>query len=110
MAFGEACACKNRNHEPVSFADGRKWHPGVFLGIDRRTGQYTLYDGESIKLTRTVMRVPEANTWDKDALSKVHLAPWDLHKPWDLEIVSKEKADKVDVDDLEGKVALSRQV
>jgi hypothetical protein len=33
-----------------------------------------------------------------------------LHKPRDLEIVFKEKADKVDVDDLEDKVALSRQV
>jgi hypothetical protein len=61
MAFGEACTFKNRNHEPVYFADGKKWHPGVFLGIDRRTGPYTLYDGESIKLARTVTRVPEAN-------------------------------------------------
>ena len=45
MAFGEACTFKNRSHEPVPFDDGKKWHPGVFLGIDRRTGQCILYDG-----------------------------------------------------------------
>ena len=56
------------------------------------------------------MRVPEANKWDNEALAKVHLTPWGLHKPRDLEIVFEEKADRVDVDDLEGKVALSRQV
>ena len=110
MAFGEACTFKNGSHEPVSFADGKKWHPGVFLGIDRSTGQYTLYAGESSMFARIVLRVPEANKWDRDTLAKVHLTPWNLHKPRDLEIVFKEKVDKVDVDDVEDEVALSRQV
>ena len=67
----------------MSVVDGRKWHPGVSLGMDPRTGQHILYDGESIKLARTFMQVPEANKWDKDALSKVHVTPWDLHRPRD---------------------------
>ena len=109
MAFGEASTFKRRNHTPVSFADGRKWHAGVFFGIDRRTGQYTLYDGESIKLARTVMRVPEANKWDKDALSKVHVTAWYLHRQRDLEVVFKEKAGKVGAE-FEDNVAMSRQM
>ena len=54
--------------------------------------------------------MPEANKWDKDSLSKVLLMPWDLHKPRVFEIVFKEKNVRVDVDDLDDKVALSRQV
>ena len=71
MAFGEACSFKHRSHEPVSAADGRKWHLGTLLAVDRRAGQYILYDGESVKFARTVMRVPEANKTDKEALPKV---------------------------------------
>ena len=59
MTFGEACSFKNRSHEPVSAADGRRWHGGTFLGMDRRTGQYILYNGKEIKLARTVMRLPD---------------------------------------------------
>ena len=99
----------HRSHEPVSVADSRKWHPGFFLSIDRRTGQHTLYDGESIKLARAAMRFPEADKQDKDALSKVHVTPWDLHNARDLEVVLKEKVEKDDVDFEDG-VALSRQV
>ena len=40
MAFGEKCLFKSRSQEPIgNIADGRRYHEGVFLGIDRRTGQ-----------------------------------------------------------------------
>ena len=108
MNFGEACSFKNRSHEPVSAADGRRWHSGTFLGMDRRTGQYTLYDGKEIKLARTVMRLPDGNKWDKEALSAVNSTPWDLHRPRELEVVFKDKV--VKDAELVDKVALSRQV
>ena len=76
------------------------------MGLDGGTGQYILYDGESVKFARTVMRVPDANTRDKDALSKVNATPWDFHKPRDVEIVFNDTAEKVDAD-FEDKVALS---
>ena len=39
MAFGEACRFKNRSHEPIGgMADGRRFHVGIFVGDDRRTG------------------------------------------------------------------------
>ena len=68
------------------------------MRINGRTGQYTLYDGESIKLARTVMRVPEANKWDKEALSKVHVTQWGLNKPRDVEVVFKEQVENEGVD------------
>ena len=44
MTFGELCRFKNRCNEPLSNVGGaRRWHDGIFLGIDRRTGQYMVY-------------------------------------------------------------------
>ena len=58
---------KNRSHEPLSgIADGRRFHEGLFLGTDRRTGQYMVHSGDEVLLARTVVRVPEAERWAKD--------------------------------------------
>ena len=70
MAFGEFCRFKNRNHEPVaSTSGGSRFHSGIFLGIDQRTGQYMIFSDDGIKLARTVVRVPEKEKWDKSALA-----------------------------------------
>ena len=56
MTFGERCRHKNRCQEPLSNAADRcRFHDGIFLGIDRRTGQYLLYSEGEIKLARTVV-------------------------------------------------------
>ena len=53
MSFGEKCQFKNRSHEPLgNNADGRRFHDGVFIGIDRRTGQYMIHSGDEVG-TRT---------------------------------------------------------
>ena len=65
MSFGEMCHFKNRSTEPLGgIADGRRFHTGVFIGIDRRTGQYMLYSDGDVKLARTVTRVPEIDKWN----------------------------------------------
>ena len=47
MVFGQSCRFKIKSQEPViNTSDGRRFHSGVFVGIDRRTGQYMIYDGE----------------------------------------------------------------
>ena len=51
--------------------DGRRFHAGNFMGIDRRTGQYMFHDGSEVKPARTILRVPGADKWDKEALVKV---------------------------------------
>ena len=60
-AMGEIVRFKLRPHEPIAnSSDGRRFHDGIFLGIDRRTGQYILYDGNGcIKYARAIMRVPD---------------------------------------------------
>ena len=40
--------------------DGRRFHAAIFIGIDRRTGQYMLHDGNEVKLASTIMRMPGA--------------------------------------------------
>ena len=67
MTFGEECRFKTCSHEPLSgIAGGYRFHEGVFVGIERRTGQYIVHSGDGVKLARTVLRVPEAEKWDKD--------------------------------------------
>ena len=94
MSFGECCSFKIRSHEPVaSQVDGRRFHQGVFIGIDRRTGQYMVYSDDEVKLARTVVRVPESEKWNKDMLAAVKLTPLSLHLPREGEIVFKDKID-----------------
>ena len=67
-----------------------------------------LHCGDEVKLARTMMRLPENNKWDKEALSNVHATPWDLLKLRDPEIVFREKTG-VEQNDFENKVSLVRQ-
>ena len=60
MTFGELCRFKNRSQEALANVDGgSRFHEGIFVGIDQRTGQYMVYSGGMIKMARTVVRVPE---------------------------------------------------
>ena len=58
---------------------------------------------------RTIIRFPEANKWNKDALAQIKATPWSLHVPRDTEVVFKEKKD-VKQQDLEDKITVARQV
>ena len=58
-ALGKKVRYKFRPREAVG--DSR-WHDGVFLGIDRRTGQYIVYGVEGVKHARTILRLPDAET------------------------------------------------
>ena len=98
-----------QSHEPIaSIADGRRFHVGIFVGIDARTGQSMIHGGDQIMLARTVLRLPEANKWDRVELAKIAATPWDLHRPREQEVVLKEPRVE-QAADLEGKIALARQ-
>ena len=110
LGFGELCRFKNRSQEPMAnIADGRRVHSGVFLGVDRRTGQYMLWDGEALKLARSVFRVPTADKWDKDALAKVSATPYSLHAPKEVEVTFREPVDPAG-ENFKPKVVLARAV
>ena len=110
LRFGEVCQFKTRAHEPISaVGDGKKWHSGVFVGIDKRTGQYMVHDDDEIKYARTVIRLPEVNKFQKDALSRVKAAPYDMHQAAEPEVIFRDKKEP-EHQTFENKVALSRQV
>ena len=76
MAFGEQRRYTLRPHEPISSSgDGRTFHVGTYVGVDRRTGQYMIHRGDGIEYARTALRLPESNKWDKDELAKVRATP-----------------------------------
>ena len=92
MGFGEFCRFKNRSQEPISsVSGGTRFHSGVFLGIDQRTGQYMIYSDDSIKLARTVVRVPTLEKWNRASLAAVKATPHSLHVPKDMEVVFKDR-------------------
>ena len=72
---------------------GTRFHTGIFVGIDQRTGQYMLYSDDSIKLARTVVRVPNVEKWNRESLSAVKATPLSLRVPKDMEVVFKDKVD-----------------
>ena len=80
MSFGELCRFKNRSQEPIAnVSGGTRFHSGIFLGIDQRTGQYMTYSDDSIKLARTVVRVPTLEKWDREMLSAAKATLHSLH-------------------------------
>lgn len=94
MGFGEFCRFKNRSQEPIAnVSGGTRSHSGIFLGIDQRTRQYMIYSGDSIKLARTVVRVPTLEKWDRESLPAVKGTPHSLHVPKEMEVVFKDKVD-----------------
>ena len=110
LTFGECCSFKNRSQEPLrNVADGRRFHQGVFIGIDRRTGQYMLYSDGKVKLSRTVIRVPESDKWSKDRLAEVKATPLNMHQPVAPEVIFKETVD-VEKNEFVDKAQISRQV
>jgi hypothetical protein len=52
-----------------------------------------IFSDNSVKLARTVIRVPEVEKSSKESLAEVKATPWDLHRPRQPEVVFKEKAD-----------------
>ena len=110
MAFGESCRFKSRSHEPNGGnADGRRFHAGIFVGVDRRTGQYMLHGGNSIKLARTVLRMPGAEKWNKEAKSKIGCTPHGLHQPREPDVFFREKKEET-TEELQRKVVMALQV
>ena len=93
LGFGETCSFRIRAHEPIANSMGaRRFNKGVFVGIDRRTGQNVLHADDGIKLSRTLMRMPDDQKFDKSALSSVAATPWNIFEARTPEVIFKEKA------------------
>ena len=108
MTFGEQCRFKLRSHEPISSSgDGRSFHVGTYVGVDRRMGQYMIHRGDGIEYAGSALRFPETNKWDKDELAKVRATPWSVHVPKETEVVFKDKKE-VEKLDTQGKLVVAK--
>ena len=110
LTCGEQGRCKMRSQEPFSASgDGRRFHVGTYVGVDRRTGQYMIHVGDGIQYARTVMRLPEPNKWEEDRLADIRATPWSLHVPKDPEVIFRDKKD-ADPTTAVDKLVISRQL
>ena len=55
-----------------------KWKDGIWLGINPRTGETIIGDGEVVTMCRSVRRRDEAEQWDGEKLLAVKGTPWNL--------------------------------
>ena len=92
VSCGESVQYKLRSHEPlINSPDGKRFHIGIFLGIDRRTGQYILHGDHGIKLARTIMRSPNDEKWNRERLQKLNVTPYSLHVYSEPEVIFPER-------------------
>ena len=97
MQFGEFCRFKNRSQESLAnVSGGSRFHSGIFLGIDSRTGQYMIYSDDAVKQARTVVRVPMLHKWNKSLLADVRMTPYALHTPGETEVIFKDRVEGAD--------------
>ena len=52
------------------------WEDGIFLGVKGSSGECIVGDGNGVWKTRTLMRRPLEEKWDKGALGLVGGVPW----------------------------------
>ena len=99
MGMGEMCRYKNRAKETLrSDGDGYRFHKGMFLGVNRRDGQYMLWGEGQVQYARTVMRLPEEMKWSGEQLQTVSATPHDLHSAPEPEVVFKRTGEKEQVE------------
>ena len=67
-----------------------------------------IYSDDQVQLAKTVVRVPEVDTWCKESWVGVRCTPWELHVLRETTIIFKEKIHKGH-GDFEEKIILARQ-
>ena len=60
----------------------QRWGTGVWLGVERHTGQYVLHgrSRSGIKHARTIKPMPHGQQWSKDRIAEVSVTPWSSHE------------------------------
>ena len=98
LGIGEVCRYKIRSKEAIADAsDGNRYHNGVFIGINRRDGQYILAGQSGVHHARTVLRVPEEQKWNLEMLQSVSATPFDEHQVREPEVVFRQEGQKEEV-------------
>ena len=82
LAFGETCRYKVRAKEKQGIGQYEdRWGAGVWIGIERRTGQHLVFDKEhgGLKMARTIKPMPTSQQWVKEKVEQVDITPWSSH-------------------------------
>ena len=97
MSFGEICRYKCRSKENGIGRSGMKWAVGIWLGIERLTGQYILYDKSNggIRHSRSLLPMPVPQKLALDAIREVHATPWSVHAAKVPEVIRIDRKDDV---------------
>ena len=91
------CRYKARSKEKGTGSDMTRWSSGIYLGIERRTGQYIIYDEqtESIHHARTIAQVPTPSKWSIDRVKEMLTTTWKQHSPTTHEAIEHRPAEQV---------------
>ena len=76
LAFGEKILWRRRQVGGNLSKLTCLWEDGIFLGVKGSSGEYIVGDGNEVWKTRTLMRRPLEERWDKGALGLVGGVPW----------------------------------
>ena len=111
LEFGELCRHKLDTREAQqngTFA--ARWGQGIFVGIDKMTGRYVIWDGEKVVQARSVQRMPDCQKWNKDKVASVALRPQQLHEPREPRVRFRDQEHVVDVPKGEEPQRLARRL
>ena len=91
IGFGEMCHFKKRAHEPLTDANDRKWNKGAWIGVDTKTSQYMVWDGDKVAFCRTIARLTDSQKWNSEELAKMRVTPWQMHEAKAPDVVFQER-------------------
>ena len=98
LEFGELCRHKlNTRDAQQNGTFAARWGQGIFLGIDKMTGRYIIWDSEKIVQARSVQRMPDCQKWDKDKVASVALRPQQLHQPREPRVLFRDQENVAEV-------------
>ena len=72
---------KCRSQEGQIAQTGARWSVGTYFGVELTSGQHIVFDSElaEVRNARTILRVPEEQKWDAEAVGQVNCTPWQRH-------------------------------
>ena len=101
IPFGQVCRFEARSKEKGIGPDMTRWSSGVYLGIERRTGQYMIYDQKtgSVYHARTIAQVPGPSKWSIDTIKEMLSTTWKSHSPITHEAIEHQPVERVTTTD-----------
>ena len=75
-----------------------RWSVGIYIGVERRTGQYIVYDhnSETIQHARTIAQVPAPMRWSVEKVKEMSATQWKSREPTGPEVIQDQPADQAE--------------